>query len=125
MKALAAVLMGYIALIVLLVKFIPIPFLGHVAGLLLYPFSRMIGWRDLFKVCLFQLSFIYTVNFDQVIITASLTDSVSAQLNAGLGGLWFYSLLGFCIIAGAFLQTGALKLLGTHAHPKMLRRLGL
>jgi hypothetical protein len=125
MKSLAAVLMGYLALIIMLVHLMPIPFLGNAAGLLLYPFSRLIGWQDLFKVCLFQFCFIYTLQFDQVISIASLMNTMSIQFSAPLDSFWFYPLFGFCIIAGALFQTAMLKLIGVHVHPKMLRRLGL
>ena len=118
MRALAVILLAYIILMVLFTKFLPLPFIGHVAGLLIYPFARMVSWKELFKIYFFWLIFFYCLN----------PESVIGAFQMILPYAHGYELIlpltfPFIVISSAVLDTAIMKVIGVRFKPKMLKRL--
>jgi len=56
MKPIAILLLGYVLVGEIFLKFLPIPFLDIVIGLLITPLAHLISWKELF-----QINFIFSV----------------------------------------------------------------
>lgn len=72
MKPLAYIVLAMDLIVVVFARFIPIPFLGLMAGFSITPLAHLLSWKDLFTINLFyaglqQLSgiegYIWSVNF--------------------------------------------------------------
>lgn len=118
MRALSVILMAYIIMVALFTKFVPLPFVGSIAGLLVYPFARMVSWRELFEIYLFQHIFVYILNIDALLGSLALVSSYAHGYEAILPLIF-----PIAILYGAFTSTAMMKIIGVRFKPKMLKRL--
>lgn len=124
MRALAIIIMAYVIMVALFTKFVPLPFVGSVAGLLVYPFARMVSWKELFEIYLFHLIFVYVLNFDSLISSFYMISSLGVNQLSGITWLWFILIAFLVELPGAaLLSTAIMKIIGVRFKPKILKRL--
>jgi hypothetical protein len=123
MKALAVMLMAYIFISVLFSRLQPFPFFSAILAQMIFPFGSKISWLDLFKIYLGFYVLLTVLNVQQLFSLPSI------YMNLYPEGAWlapYTSLIYLMLLpVAASLNSTFIKFIGSHVHPKMLRRLGI
>lgn len=125
MKALAVMLMAFMFIIAFFARFQPFPFFGFILGQMIYPFSARISWKELFEIYLSYYIIITLISNPQGLLSLpTLWSSMMPEEYVFMAPLspMIYLLM---LPLAALLNSTALHFLGSHIHPKMIRRLGL